>query len=154
MRPKKGRNDKQKGPYCASNLVHNNPIKLRHVLRPAQIPSTRTCLGFCSLMITSQRWQSFMCPQSSRRLSCQFPSDTSDMESEHGDSFSEASSATGRLKVKTTILHSSLRNMGPHYGRIGKGVYIDGHERRDVRQYRQDEFVPRWLLLRKRVLPI
>ena len=45
-----------------------------------------------------------------------------------------------------------LSNVGLQYRRIGRGVYVDGHEGEDVRQYRQQDFDPRWLELRKRFL--
>ena len=34
--------------------------------------------------------------------------------------------------------------MGFDYKTIRKGVYFDGHERQDVREYRDNVFIPRW----------
>ena len=58
---------------------------------------------------------------------------------------------TPRLAPRARTARGWLRNMGLHYKRIGKGVYIDGHEREDFSQYRQQEFVPRWLEMKKRL---
>lgn len=52
---------------------------------------------------------------------------------------------------RARTLRGWLRKNGFQYQRIGKGVYVDGHERPDVRQYRQEEFVPKWLELRKKM---
>jgi hypothetical protein len=41
-----------------------------------------------------------------------------------------------------------MRNEGFAYIRCSKGVYIDGHEREDVVQYRQSVFLPKMLALR------
>ena len=41
------------------------------------------------------------------------------------------------LTPRARTARSWLSNMGLHYKRIGKGAYIDGHEREDVSQYRQ-----------------
>ena len=38
--------------------------------------------------------------------------------------------------------------MGLRYGKLGKGVFVDGHERKDVVDYRQNEFCPRWITFR------
>ena len=54
------------------------------------------------------------------------------------------------LGSQVRIARGWLNNMGLHYRRTGKGVYIDSHKREDVRQYREQEFVPRWLDLKKR----
>ena len=53
----------------------------------------------------------------------------------------EQSEDSPNLTPRARTAGGWLNNMGLHYGRIGKGVYVDGHEREDVRQYRQDEFV-------------
>lgn len=57
---------------------------------------------------------------------------------------------TQRLAPRARTARGWLKNiMGLDYKRIGKGVYVDGHERQDVSDYREQEFVPRWLELRK-----
>lgn len=43
-----------------------------------------------------------------------------------------------------------LNRMGLRYGRFGKGVFVDGHEREDVVQYRQSIFIPQWQSYRQR----
>lgn len=43
--------------------------------------------------------------------------------------------------------------MGLRYGKLGKGVFVDGHERVDVVDYRQNEFCPRWISLRSEFPP-
>ena len=54
------------------------------------------------------------------------------------------------LVVRARTARMWLHRLGIHYKRLGKGVYVDGHEREDVVEYRQQVFVPKWLELRKR----
>lgn len=47
-----------------------------------------------------------------------------------------------------------LHAMGYRYGKAPSGMYIDGHERKDVVEYRQDVFLPLWSKLEEHmVLP-
>lgn len=55
-----------------------------------------------------------------------------------------------RLTPRARTARRWLKKMGLHYGRFGKGVYFDGHEREDVIEYRQNVFIPRWQTLRTR----
>jgi len=65
-----------------------------------------------------------------------------------------SATATGershRIRVRTT--RCWLNNMGFHYGVVQKGVYIDGHEREDVVDYRVNVFIPRWKELERRMV--
>lgn len=51
------------------------------------------------------------------------------------------------ISIRTARLW--LNQMGLKYGKLGKGVFVDGHERQDVVDYRQNEFCPRWLAFRE-----
>ena len=48
------------------------------------------------------------------------------------------------LRIRVRTARRWLKKMGFDYRRIQKGVYIDGHEREDVREYRDNVFVPQW----------
>ena len=40
--------------------------------------------------------------------------------------------------------------MGLSHGTVQKGVYVDGHEREDVKNYRNNVFLPKWRELTER----
>ena len=44
-----------------------------------------------------------------------------------------------------------LHQMGWHYGKQKRGMYIDGHEREDVIKYRE-EFIGRWKEFEKQMV--
>jgi len=60
-----------------------------------------------------------------------------------------------RLKIKRTPTKRTVRNwlklMDYCYGTGIKGMYIDGHEREDVVNYRQNHFLPLWSILESRM---
>lgn len=45
-----------------------------------------------------------------------------------------------------------MKKLGLHYHTISKNVYINGHEREDVVEYRQKDFLPTWANLEKRMV--
>lgn len=48
----------------------------------------------------------------------------------------------GNLAIRVRTARTWLRKLGLKYGRFGKGVFKDGHEREDVKEYRQNIFAP------------
>jgi hypothetical protein len=58
------------------------------------------------------------------------------------DEISSNQSRTLRIRARTA--RRWLKKMGFDYKSIRKGVYFDGHERQDVREYRDNVFIPRW----------
>lgn len=46
------------------------------------------------------------------------------------------------LAIRVRTGRNWLRKLGLKYGRFGKGVFKDGHEREDVKDYRQTVFAP------------
>ncbi len=44
------------------------------------------------------------------------------------------------LRIKVRTARNWLKRMGLHYHTVSKNVYIDGHERNDVVEYRQNDF--------------
>lgn len=55
-----------------------------------------------------------------------------------------------RIKVRTA--QKWLKRLGLHYHTVSKNVYIDGHERQDVVEYRQKHFLPTWASLGRRMV--
>ena len=53
-----------------------------------------------------------------------------------------ALSKSNRIRVRTA--RRWLKKMGFFYKGVKKGVYIDGHEREDVKKYRDEVFIPAW----------
>lgn len=45
-----------------------------------------------------------------------------------------------------------LKKLDFHYHTVSKNVYIDGHEREDVVEYRQKDFLPTWASLKRRMV--
>jgi len=48
------------------------------------------------------------------------------------------------LRIRARTARRWLKKMGFDYKTIRKGVYFDGHERQDIREYRDNVFIPRW----------
>lgn len=57
---------------------------------------------------------------------------------------------TRRIKARTA--RNWLYKMGFRHCRITKNVFVDGHERDDVVEYRNDIFLPNWLRYRQRMV--
>ena len=61
-------------------------------------------------------------------------------------------SRLGRSKpVTLRTAQTWLNAMGYQYGKTPRGMYVDGHERKDVVDYRQHVFLPLWAELEKRM---
>lgn len=56
------------------------------------------------------------------------------------------------LRIRVRTARSWLKRLGLHYHTVSKNVYIDGHERKDVVEYRQHEFLPMWASLERRMV--
>jgi hypothetical protein len=55
-----------------------------------------------------------------------------------------------KKKISLRTAQRWLHAMGWRYGRKKNGMYIDGHEREDVVEYRR-EFIGRWKIYEKRM---
>ena len=51
------------------------------------------------------------------------------------------------LRIKVQTDWNWLNRKGLHYYTVSKNVYIDGHERKDIVKYRQNDFLPIWTRL-------
>jgi hypothetical protein len=56
----------------------------------------------------------------------------------------------GGNRIRARTARRWLKQLGLKYGAVTKGVYVDGHERPDVVEYRQKVFIPRWKELQRR----
>lgn len=56
------------------------------------------------------------------------------------------------VNIKVRTARRWLQRMGFEWKTIGKGVYLDGHEREGVIAYRQTVMIPRWLEMREKRL--
>ena len=56
------------------------------------------------------------------------------------------------MKIKVRTAQSWLKKLDLHYHTVSKNVYIDGHEREDVVEYCQKDFLPTWANLEKRMV--
>jgi hypothetical protein len=56
----------------------------------------------------------------------------------------------GGNRIRARTARRWLKNLGLDHGRYSKGVYVDGHERQDVVEYRQQIFLPLWNSLKRR----
>ena len=65
--------------------------------------------------------------------------------------FHEAEGNTASLSPRARTARGWLHMMGANFRDFRKDVYVDGHEREDVQRYRREEFIPKWLELRKRL---
>ncbi|RPA87789.1 hypothetical protein BJ508DRAFT_357373 [Ascobolus immersus RN42] len=63
---------------------------------------------------------------------------------------SQANHRTRRVTARTA--RRWLKKMGFRHCRMAKGVFYDGHERDDVVKYRKEEFLPKWLDYRARMV--
>ena len=63
---------------------------------------------------------------------------------------SQQLSVGNRIRVRTA--QKWLKRLGLYYHTVSKNVYIDGHERGDVVQYRQKDFLPTWAGLERRMV--
>lgn len=69
---------------------------------------------------------------------------------------SAQSSATGEkstprsTRIRARTARRWLKKMGLIHGTVQKGVYVDGHEREDVKNYRNNVFLPKWRELSER----
>ncbi len=64
----------------------------------------------------------------------------------------ELAEIPANLRIRSRIAQNWLKRMGFSYNRVTKGVYIDGHERADVVEYRDQIFLPQWAELSKRMV--
>ena len=53
-------------------------------------------------------------------------------------------------RIRARTARRWLNKMGFSYGTVRKGVYVDGHEREDVKDYRNNVFLPKWRELSER----
>lgn len=56
------------------------------------------------------------------------------------------------LQIKVRTAWNWLKRLGLYYHTFSKNVYIDGHERKDVVEYHQHEFLPTWASLERRMV--
>ena len=56
------------------------------------------------------------------------------------------------LQIKVRTARNWLKKLGLHYYTISKNVYIDGHERKKVVEYRQHGFLSIWASLERRMV--
>ena len=57
----------------------------------------------------------------------------------------------GKLSVTVSTAVRWLRKLGFEWREVRKGVFIDGHEKEDVVDYRTHTFIPRWTELEPRM---
>lgn len=55
-------------------------------------------------------------------------------------------------RIRARTARRWLRRMGLEYDTVKKDVFVDGHERADVVEYRQKVFIPRWREFEKRLV--
>ena len=58
------------------------------------------------------------------------------------EEFEDARQQNKPLSISSRTARTWLQKLGLNYGRVGKGIYKDGHEREDVKKYRQEVFAP------------
>src|SRR3978361_110198 len=58
----------------------------------------------------------------------------------------------GSSRVRARTARRWLHKLGLQYTKVHKNVFIDGHERKDVVDYRQNVFIPRWKELQRRMV--
>ena len=64
----------------------------------------------------------------------------------------ELAEIPANLRIRSRIAQNWLKRMGFSYNRVTKGVYIDGHKRADVVEYRDQVFFPQWAELSKQMV--
>ena len=69
---------------------------------------------------------------------------------ESSESPSSALPKSTRIRARTA--RRWLKKMGFFYKDVKKGVYVDGHEREDVKKYRNEVFIPTWKNASRRFL--
>lgn len=55
-------------------------------------------------------------------------------------------------RIRARTARRWLRKMGLKYDTVKKGVFVDGHERGDVVEYRQNVFIPKWREFQNRLV--
>jgi hypothetical protein len=65
-------------------------------------------------------------------------------ESFNPDSEDTGNSIRTQNRIRARTARRWMKKMGFVYNTVKKGVYIDGHEREDVVNYRQSTFIPLW----------
>ena len=58
------------------------------------------------------------------------------------EEFEDARQQEKPLSISSRTARTWLQKLGLNYGRMGKGIYKDGHEREDVKKYWQEVFAP------------
>lgn len=66
------------------------------------------------------------------------------------DKDTQSLSVSQKIRVRTA--RRWLKKLGLSFDTVSKNVYIDGHEREDVVKYRQEEFLPLWASLERRMV--
>lgn len=56
------------------------------------------------------------------------------------------------LRIRVRTARNWLKRLGLHYHTVSKNVYIDSHERKDVVEYRQHEFLLTWASFERRIV--
>lgn len=56
------------------------------------------------------------------------------------------------IKIKVRTARSWLKKLGLYYHIVSKNVYIDGHEKEDVVEYCQKDFLPAWASFERRMV--
>ena len=49
-----------------------------------------------------------------------------------------------QFNIRARTARRWLANLGFEWKKVVKGIYVDGHERKDVVAYREDEFLPKF----------
>jgi hypothetical protein len=55
------------------------------------------------------------------------------------------------IHISPSTAQRWMNHLGFHFGEVKKGIYVDGHERSEVVNYRQNLFIPKMLEYRKRM---
>ena len=74
------------------------------------------------------------------------------LEQEAASEENNSSQLPPNLKIRVRTARNWLKRLELHYHTISKNVYIDGHEREDVVEYRQKNFLPTWASFERRMV--
>jgi len=72
------------------------------------------------------------------------------LDSQRATAAVQDSFGAGGNRIRARTARRWLKKLGLGYGRVQKGVYVDGHEGEDVVSYRNTVFIPRWKELERR----
>lgn len=72
------------------------------------------------------------------------------LEDEDDAAISRAGSMKKSNQIRARTARRWLNKLGLSYKIFSKSVYLDGHEREDVVEYRKQTFLPQWVHLRDR----